>query len=82
MLCLENWMMIMMVYYSLDEVNRANKIIDEQFFDGNGFIDYEDFLLALHPSFDDTQDWKPKIFQKIKLFDQKKEKKRKTHRKQ
>mmetsp|Transcript_59084 Transcript_59084/g.94037 ORF Transcript_59084/g.94037 Transcript_59084/m.94037 type:complete len:566 (+) Transcript_59084:75-1772(+) len=49
----------------LGEWDRAIKMIDEQSFDQDGVIDYEEFLLNLHPNFEETQEWIPAMFQKM-----------------
>merc|ERR1712204_100074 len=50
----------------LGEWDDAMKMIEEQSFDKNGVIDYEEFLLNLHPNFEETPEWLPKVFHGMK----------------
>jgi len=49
----------------LGEWEKAIKLIEEQSFDQNGVIDYEEFLLNLHPNFEETPEWMPDLFRKM-----------------
>eukprot|EP01083_Nonionella_stella_P218038 782230_1 len=49
----------------LGEWDMAIKLIEEQSFDQNGVIDYEEFLLNLHPNFEETPEWMPDLFRKM-----------------
>mmetsp|Transcript_51333 Transcript_51333/g.62779 ORF Transcript_51333/g.62779 Transcript_51333/m.62779 type:complete len:154 (-) Transcript_51333:16-477(-) len=49
----------------LGEWDRAVDIIKKQTLDKNGVIDYEEFLLYLHPNFEETPVWLPKVFKKM-----------------
>eukprot|EP01083_Nonionella_stella_P036056 98392_1 len=51
-------------YDRLSEWDRAIGIINQ--LDRNGVIEYEDFLLNLHPTFEDGADWMPNTFKKMK----------------
>merc|ERR1712013_851636 len=46
----------------MGEWDRALKIIEENALDSDGVIDYEEFLLNLHPNFEETPEWLPKVF--------------------
>jgi len=50
----------------LGEWDRAIEIINEQTLDSDGVIDYEEFLLNLHPNFEESPEWLPNAFQKMK----------------
>ena len=41
-------------------------LIQNQSFGKDGKIDYEKFLLALHPAFEEQSDWYPEVFTKMK----------------
>merc|ERR1712176_1080474 len=49
----------------LGEWDQAIKLIEEQSFDQNGVIDYEEFLLNLHPNFEETPEWMPDLFRQM-----------------
>ena len=49
----------------LGEWENAIKLIEEQSFDKNGVIDYEEFLLNLHPNFEETPEWMPTLFKQM-----------------
>ncbi len=67
-------------YDPLGEWDRAIEIINQQTLDANGVIDYEEFLLNLHPNFEETPHWLPTVFQKMKsLAPDKKEDKDAKH---
>eukprot|EP01084_Bolivina_argentea_P109213 195185_1 len=53
-------------YDPLGEWDRAIEIINQQTLEANGVIDYEEFLLNLHPNFEDAADWLPNVFKKMK----------------
>jgi len=50
----------------LGEWDRAIDIINASTLDQNGVIDYEEFLLNLHPNFEESPHWLPNVFQKMK----------------
>merc|ERR1712013_199538 len=50
----------------MGEWDRALKIIEENTLDSDGVIDYEEFLLNLHPNFEETPEWLPKVFHGMK----------------
>jgi len=47
----------------LGEWERACKLIEEQALDKGGQIDYEEFLVSLHPKFDEPPVWLPSLHQ-------------------
>ena len=56
-------------YDPMGELNRACEIImimKESTLDQNDRIAYEEFLLNMHPNFEETQDWIPNTFKKMK----------------
>merc|ERR1712173_374 len=54
-------------YDPLGEWDRALEIINKQTLDQNGVIDYEEFLLNLHPNFnEETPQWLPSVFSQMK----------------
>merc|ERR1712190_593747 len=54
-------------YDPLGEWDRAIQIINKQTLDQNGVIDYEEFLLNLHPNFnEETPQWLPSVFSQMK----------------
>merc|ERR1712129_597579 len=61
----------------LGEWDDAMKMIEEQSFDKNGVIDYEEFLLNLHPNFEETPEWMPDLFKQMSTVTFGKEKKKK-----
>merc|ERR1712174_78344 len=61
----------------LGEWEDAIKLIEEQSFDKNGVIDYEEFLLNLHPNFEETPEWMPDLFKQMSTVTSGKEKKKK-----
>merc|ERR1711933_11163 len=74
----------------LGEWENAIKLIEEQSFDKNGVIDYEEFLLNLHPNFEETPEWIPDLFKKMpsisfgkldEYYDEKDNHKQKRHKK-
>merc|ERR1719410_2027095 len=68
----------------LGEWDQAIKLIEEQSFDQNGVIDYEEFLLNLHPNFEETPEWMPDLFRQmssVAFGSDKKEKKKKKKKK-
>ena len=50
----------------LGEYDQAMALIENQSFGKDGKIDYEEFLLALHPAFEEQSDWYPEVFTKMK----------------
>ena len=51
----------------LGEYDQAMELIKNKKFAKNGKIDYQQFLLALHPAFEQEQsDWYPKVFMRMK----------------
>eukprot|EP01084_Bolivina_argentea_P257652 434122_1 len=73
----------------LGEWDKAIKLIEEESLDQNGIIDYEEFLLNLHPNFEETPEWIPDMFKKMsslsihessKKEDRKERKKRSSHK--
>merc|ERR1712154_638652 len=53
-------------YDPLGEWDRAIEIINQQTLDANGVIDYEEFLLNLHPNFEEAPHWLPDVMKKMK----------------
>merc|ERR1712130_246083 len=49
----------------LGEWDRAIQIIEESTLDNDGVIDYEEFLLNLHPNFEESPEWLPGAFKKM-----------------
>jgi len=49
----------------LGEYNRAIDLIVKESLEQNGVIDYEQFLLLLHPNFEESPHWYPDAFQKM-----------------
>lgn len=49
----------------LGEWDRAIEIIGRQTMDQSGVIDYEEFLLNLHPNFEETPHWLPAVFMQM-----------------
>jgi len=49
----------------LGEWDRAIKIIDDSMTQNNGLIDYEEFLLNLHPKYNETPEWMPDVMKKM-----------------
>merc|ERR1712083_650696 len=50
----------------LGEWDRAIEIINESTLESDGVIDYEEFLLNLHPNFEESPEWLPNAFTKMK----------------
>ena len=50
----------------LGEWDRAIEIINESTLESDGVIDYEEFLLNLHPNFEESPEWLPTAFTKMK----------------
>ena len=50
----------------LGEWDRALQIIEDSTLDSDGVIDYEEFLLNLHPNFEEAPEWLPNAFHKMK----------------
>jgi calcium-dependent protein kinase len=46
----------------LGEWDKAMEVIEAQSLDDSGRICYEEFLLALHPNFEETPDWVPTLY--------------------
>merc|ERR1712244_200224 len=53
-------------YDPLGEWDRAIEIINQQTLDADGVIDYEEFLLNLHPNFEEAPHWLPDVMKKMK----------------
>merc|ERR1712113_1094101 len=49
----------------LGEWDRAIEIINQSTLDNVGVIDYEEFLLNLHPNFEESPEWLPGVFKKM-----------------
>merc|ERR1712242_668786 len=49
----------------LGEWDRAIEIINQSTLDNDGVIDYEEFLLNLHPNFEESPEWLPRVFKKM-----------------
>merc|ERR1712217_784056 len=49
----------------LGEWDRAIEIINDSTLESDGVIDYEEFLLNLHPNFEESPEWLPRVFKKM-----------------
>jgi len=49
----------------LGEWDKAIAIIEEQSLEQDGVIDYEEFLMNLHPNFEEQAEWIPDMFKKM-----------------
>jgi len=49
----------------LGEYNRAIDLIIKESLEQNGVIDYEQFLLLLHPNFEESPDWYPDVIKRM-----------------
>merc|ERR1712039_765377 len=49
----------------LGEWDKAIEIIEEQSLEHDGVIDYEEFLMNLHPNFEEQAEWMPSLFKQM-----------------